>query len=106
DLYAQLQRLDVGFHDRWQSGQLLSRAMTDLSVIRRFIGFGAIFFVLILVQVIGIFGVLVAEHLGLALVTFAATFPVLVLCHRFERRYMKVVRRIQDQTGDLTTSIE
>ena len=51
DLYAQLQRLDVGFHDRWQSGQLLSRAMTDLSVIRRFIGFGAIFFVLILVQV-------------------------------------------------------
>ena len=32
DLYAQLQRLDVGFHDRWQSGQLLSRAMTDLSL--------------------------------------------------------------------------
>ena len=30
DLYAHLQRLDVGFHDRWQSGQLLSRAMTDL----------------------------------------------------------------------------
>ena len=53
DLYAQLQRLDVGFHDRWQSGQLLSRAMTDLSVMRRFIGFGAIFFVLILVQVGG-----------------------------------------------------
>ena len=53
DLYAQLQRLDVGFHDRWQSGQLLSRAMTDLSVMRRFIGFGAIFFVLILVQVAG-----------------------------------------------------
>ena len=58
DLYAQLQRLDVGFHDRWQSGQLLSRAMTDLSVIRRFIGFGAIFFVLILVQVGAIFVVL------------------------------------------------
>ena len=58
DLYAQLQRLDVGFHDRWQSGQLLSRAMTDLSVIRRFVGFGAIFFVLILVQVAAIFGVL------------------------------------------------
>ena len=34
DLYAQLQRLDVGFHDRWQSGQLLSRAMTDLGVMR------------------------------------------------------------------------
>jgi ATP-binding cassette subfamily B protein len=106
DLYAQLQRLDVGFHDRWQSGQLLSRAMTDLSVIRRFIGFGAIFFVLILVQVAAIFGVLVALHLPLALLTFAATIPVLVLCHRFELRYMAIVRRIQDQTGDLTTTIE
>ena len=106
DLYAQLQRLDVGFHDRWQSGQLLSRAMTDLSVMRRFIGFGAIFFVLILVQVAAIFGVLVALHLPLALLTFAATIPVVVLCHRFERRYMAIVRRIQDQTGDLTTTIE
>jgi ATP-binding cassette subfamily B protein len=106
DLYAQLQRLDVGFHDRWQSGQLLSRAMTDLSIMRRFIGFGAIFFVLILVQVAAIFGVLLSLHVPLALLTFAATIPVLVLCHRFERRYMVIVRRIQDQTGDLTTTIE
>ncbi|MEO6318516.1 MAG: ABC transporter ATP-binding protein, partial [Acidimicrobiales bacterium] len=106
DLYAQLQRLDVGFHDRWQSGQLLSRAMTDLSVMRRFIGFGAIFFVLILVQVLAIFGVLVVLHVPLALLTFAATLPVLILCHRFEQRYMAIVRRIQDQTGDLTTTIE
>ena len=106
DLYAQLQRLDVGFHDRWQSGQLLSRAMTDLSVIRRFVGFGAIFFILIVVQVLAIFGVLLALHPSLALLTFAATIPVLILCHRFELRYMAVVRRIQDQTGDLTTTIE
>ena len=106
DLYAQLQRLDVGFHDRWQSGQLLSRAMTDLSVLRRFIGFGAIFFILIVVQVMAIFGVLLALHPGLALLTFAATIPVLLLCHRFEIRYMRIVRRIQDQTGDLTTTIE
>ena len=106
DLYAKLQRLDVGFHDRWQSGQLLSRAMTDLSVMRRFIGFGAIFFVLILVQVGAVFVVLLDLHLPLALLTFAATIPVLLLCHRFQQRYMVIVRRIQDQTGDLTTTVE
>jgi len=38
DLYAHLQRLPVAFHDRWASGQLLSRATTDLSAIRRFFG--------------------------------------------------------------------
>ncbi len=106
DLYAKLQSLDVGFHDRWQSGQLLSRAMTDLAIIRRFVAFGAIFFVLISVQIVVIFGVLLTLHVPLALLTFAAAVPVVVLCRRFERDYHAVVRRIQDQTGDLTTSIE
>jgi ATP-binding cassette, subfamily B, bacterial len=106
DLYAQLQRLDVGFHDRWQSGQLLSRAMTDLAIIRRFAAFGAVFFVLITVQVAAIFVVLLVLNVWLALITFGAAVPVLVLCHRFERRYYAIVRRIQDQTGDLTTTIE
>ena len=106
DLYAHLQRLDVGFHDRWQSGQLLSRATTDLAIIRRFIGFGAVFFVLIVFMVVAIFGVLLTLHVGLAFLTFGATIPVLVLCSRFERRYHDIVRRTQDQTGDLTTTIE
>lgn len=106
DLYRHLQRLDVGFHDRWQSGQLLSRATTDLSIVRRFIGFGAVFFVLIGIQVAAIFGVLLTLHVGLALLTFAAAVPVVLLCRRFERDYHVIVRDIQDQTGDLTTTIE
>jgi ATP-binding cassette subfamily B protein len=106
DLYAHLQRLDVGFHDRWQSGQLLSRATTDLGIVRRFIGFGAVFFVLIGIQVVAIFAILLTLHVGLALLTFVATIPVLLLCRRFERDYHAIVRDIQDQTGDLTTTIE
>ena len=46
DLYAHLQRLDPAFHDEWQSGQLLSRATTDLSSIRRFAGFGIVFLII------------------------------------------------------------
>jgi len=106
DLYAHLQRLDVGFHDRWQSGQLLSRATTDLAIVRRFIGFGAVFFVLISIQVLAIFGVLLTLHVPLALLTFVATVPVVLLCRKFERDYHVIVRDIQDQTGDLTTTIE
>ena len=47
DLYQHLQRLPMSFHGSWQSGQLLSRATTDLSTIRRFLGFGLLFLVLI-----------------------------------------------------------
>jgi ATP-binding cassette subfamily B protein len=106
DLYDHLQALDVGFHDRWQSGQLLSRATTDLAIVRRFVGFGAVFFVLITVMVTAIFGVLVLLYWPLALLTFVAAVPVVLLCRKFERDYYEVVRRIQDRTGDLTTTIE
>jgi ATP-binding cassette subfamily B protein len=106
DLYRQMQRLDLGFHDRWQSGQLLSRAMTDLAIVRRFIGFGALFFVLITAQVIAIFVVLLTLHVWLTLLTFLAAVPIVVLCGKFQREYHEIVRRLQDQTGDLTTSIE
>lgn len=106
DLYAHLQRLDVGFHDKWQSGQLLSRATTDLAIVRRFVSFGAVFFVLVTVQVIGIFAVLLALDWPLALVVIVSTVPVVLLCRRFERRYFSIVRRIQDRTGDLTTTVE
>ena len=44
-LYERLQQLPVAFHDRWPAGQLLSRAVSDLSTIRRFLVFGIVFLV-------------------------------------------------------------
>jgi ATP-binding cassette subfamily B protein len=106
DFYEHLQRLEVGFHDRWQSGQLLSRSSSDIALIRRFASFGAIFLLVIVVEVLGIFALLLHLYPPLALLTMATAIPVLVLCRRFERDYHAVVRRIQDQSGDLTTAIE
>src|SRR3954467_3901349 len=51
DLYHGLQELPMSFHSRWQSGQLLSRATTDLSAIRRFFGFGMLFLLVNITQV-------------------------------------------------------
>jgi len=106
DFYEHLQRLEVGFHDRWPSGQLLSRAGSDISLIRRFASFGAIFLLIIVVEVIAIFVLLLLLSVPLGLLTIATAIPVLVLCRRFERTYHGVVRDIQDQTGDLTTMLE
>src|SRR5262249_1263557 len=58
DFYEHLQRLEVGFHDRWQSGQLLSRANSDISLIRRFAAFGAVFLFIIILEVLAIFALL------------------------------------------------
>ena len=52
DLYARLQQLPMAFHGQWQSGQLLSRVTNDLSSIRRFFGFGLLFLVMNVLQLV------------------------------------------------------
>jgi ATP-binding cassette, subfamily B, bacterial len=105
-LYAHLQRLDAGFHDEWQSGQLLSRATTDLSAIRRFAGFGIIFFITSVVTFVVVIALLIRLNWWLGLITGCVFLPVVVICTRFERRYRVLSRRAQDQEGDLATYVE
>ena len=42
-LYAHLQALELGFFDRQQTGQLMSRATVDLQSVRFFLGYGLVF---------------------------------------------------------------
>lgn len=106
DLYAHLQRLPQSFHDRWQTGQLLSRAVTDLSTIRRFFGFGAIFLVVNALQYLAVIALLIAMYLPLGLIVALGTLPVLVLSRRFGRSYARISRGVQDKQGDLATLVE
>jgi ATP-binding cassette subfamily B protein len=106
DLYAHLQGLQPSFHDEWQSGQLLSRATTDLSAIRRFAGFGLIFLVTNLMMFAAVVALLINLNWWLGLITGLVFAPVLPVCLRFERRYRVLSRRVQDQQGDLATLVE
>jgi ATP-binding cassette subfamily B protein len=106
DLYAHLQRLHVGFHDEWQSGQLLSRATTDLSAIRRFAGFGTIFFITNLVTFATVVVLLIHLNWWLGLLTGAVFLPVAAASTWFERGYRVLSRMAQDQQGDLATYVE
>ncbi len=106
DLYAHLQSLPAAFHDRWHSGQLLSRAMADLSVIRRFVGFGLVFLIVNTVTFLLVIALLFRLYAPLALVTATSIVPLVFLSQRFKRSYRAVSRRVQDQQGDLTTLVE
>ncbi|RSM76034.1 ABC transporter ATP-binding protein [Kibdelosporangium aridum] len=106
DLYAHLQRLPVAFHDRWQSGQLLSRAVTDLSTIRGFIAFVAIFLVVNSLTLIGGLIVLFSLNFWLGLTVLVAALPLIAISTVFERKYKVVARLAQDQDGDLATTVE
>ena len=105
-LYAKLQRLPVAFHDRWQSGQLLSRAVQDLGRLRRFMAFGAIMFLVNMLTIVVGMAVLFYWSWLLGLAFLIVNAPILLITYRFERQYWGAARLSQDQTGDLATTVE
>lgn len=106
DMYAKLQRLPMSFHDRWQSGQLLSRMMNDLSTTRRFLGFGAVFILTSIVQILVVTVLLLNMYWPLGLVVLVSTVPIAVLCSKNEREYTRLSRKIQDEVGDVASTVE
>lgn len=106
DLFRHLQRLPVAFHDRWASGQLLSRGTTDLMLVRMFLAFPLTFLLVNGVTILVGAGILLAQQWTLGLVLLAPVAPLVFVIARFEGRYSSVARTAQDQVGDLTTVVE
>ncbi|HET7415539.1 MAG TPA: ABC transporter ATP-binding protein [Arthrobacter sp.] len=105
-LYRHVQDMTVAFHDRWGSGQLLSRAMTDLNLIRRWLAFGMIMLVVVALTIlIGITLMLITSWM-LGLIFLAASIPIVIYGFRFRTHYRVVSRLSQDQAGDLATTVE
>ncbi|MGW2206129.1 ABC transporter ATP-binding protein [Streptomyces sp. NPDC001774] len=105
-LYRRLQRLPIAFHDRWASGQLLSRATTDLMLLRMFLAFPLTFLLVNGVTILAGYVLLLAQDWTLGLVLLTPVVPLVILCSLFETKYSVVARRAQDQVGDLTTVVE
>ncbi|MCW4386034.1 ABC transporter ATP-binding protein/permease [Salinibacterium sp. SYSU T00001] len=105
-LYARLQDLPVAFHDRWPSGQLLSRMSTDLSLIRRWLSFGIVLLVVNVVTVAIGFVFLLNLSWQLGVLFIICSIPLWIYTFVFENKYSRVARLSQDQAGDLATSVE
>jgi ATP-binding cassette subfamily B protein len=106
DLYERLQQLPMAFHGKWHSGQLLSRVTTDLSSIRRFFGFGMLFLVINVTQLVVVTILLLSMYWPLGLVVAVTAFPIVMLSNRFENKYVVISRQVQDEQGDLATLAE
>jgi ATP-binding cassette subfamily B protein len=106
DLYARLQILPMSFHGQWQSGQLLSRIMNDLSTIRRFMSFGMVFLLLNVLQITVVTAILLAMYWPLGVVVVVSIVPITLTVLHFQREYTRLSRLAQDQSGHVATHVE
>ena len=106
DLYARLQILPMSFHGRWQSGQLLSRIMNDLSTIRRFMSFGMVFLLLNVIQITVVTAILLAMYWPLGVVVLLSIVPITLTVLHFQQSYTRLSRLAQDQSGHVATHVE
>jgi ATP-binding cassette subfamily B protein len=105
-LYAQLQRLELSFFDRAQTGQLMSRATVDLQSVRFFLGYGLIFIAQSLFTIVlaGIAMFLLRPELA-ALSLLPVPFVVLI-ANAYGKRSQPALREAQQRIAELTADAE
>jgi ABC-type multidrug transport system fused ATPase/permease subunit len=104
--YAHLQRLDLGFFDAQQTGQLMSRATVDLQAIRFFLGYGLIFITQNLLTITLAAVVMIAINPVLALVALIPAPFVVFAATRYNLVSRPAQQEVQQRIAELTAEAE
>ena len=106
DLFDQLQRLPMGFHKAWESGQLLSRIMSDLGLLRRFMSFGLVMLFMSALHIVVVLTIMLATLWQVGLAVLVLVVPVILATVYLLGRFGPLSRQLQDETGDAASSAE
>src|SRR3954471_24032757 len=104
--YAHLQRLDLGFFDGQQTGQLMSRATVDLQSIRFFLGYGLIFITQNLLTITLAAVVMIVINPMLALVALIPAPFVILTATRYSQISRPAQQEVQQRIAELTAEAE
>ena len=104
--YAHLQRLELGFFDGQQTGQLMSRATVDLQSIRFFLGYGLIFITQNILTIVLVTTVMIAINPLLALIALAPAPLVVFTASRYNRVSRPALQEVQQRIAELTAEAE
>jgi ABC-type multidrug transport system fused ATPase/permease subunit len=105
-LYERIQRLSFSFHDRSQTGQLMSRATVDIEAVRMFFAMGLLGMAQVVLMVIAVAYLLLAMDWKLALLTLAFVIPVAWLAINFGRHIRPIWLKVQAIMGVMGTTLE
>ncbi len=105
-LYGHLQRLELAFFDRQQTGQLMSRATVDLQAVRFFLGYGLIFILQSILTIVLAGAVMIVTEPRLGLISLAPVPFVVLISYRYGRRARPAIQETQQRIAELTADAE
>jgi ATP-binding cassette subfamily B protein len=105
-LYGHLQRLELSFFDRQQTGQLMSRATVDLQAVRFFLGYGLIFIAQSLLSILLAAAAMFALRPELAALSLAPVPFVVLIAQRYGKHSRPALQEAQQRIAELTAEAE
>jgi ATP-binding cassette subfamily B multidrug efflux pump len=105
-LYNHIQHLPFSYHDRTQSGQLISRTIEDVRSIQRFTGQGVAELVQVILLFFGIILLLLLSHWQLALIALAPLIPLILSTTRFGGRISAFFLAVDNALGELSSRLQ
>ena len=106
DFYAAVQRLPFSFHDKAHTGDLMSRATSDIGETERFIGIGLMDLVATVLLSVGVIGAMFWEDARLALLAIGPILVLLGAALRFGNVVRPMFKAVQEQMGVLSTAMQ
>ncbi|WP_081686011.1 ABC transporter ATP-binding protein [Candidatus Solirubrobacter pratensis] len=105
-LYAHLQRLELGFFARQQTGQLMSRATVDLSSVRFFLGYGLVFILQSGLTILLAAVAMIVLQPWLAVLALLPVPLVVLVAFRYGYRSRPALQEVQQRIGEVTAEVE
>ena len=105
-MWSHLLKQSFSYFDRWPTGQLMSRAMSDIQNVRMFLGYGLVFFATNIVMMIAISVILFFLDWKLALLSLAFMPFLLLVTIRFSLRLKPILMDVQQKIADVTAAAE
>ncbi len=105
-MWSHLLRQSFSYFDRWPTGQLMSRAMSDVQNVRTFLGYGLVFFATNIVMMVAVAIILLLLDWRMGLLSLAFLPFLLLVTVRFSRRLQPILKDVQQKIADVTAAAE
>jgi ATP-binding cassette, subfamily B, bacterial len=105
-LYSHIQRLSLAYHDRKQTGDLISRVTSDIDAIQSFIASSLLGSVINCITLVGMLGVMLYMNWRFTLIALSVAPPLFFIVYSYTRRIKKASREVRKKEGEIVSLVQ